>query len=86
MFCKKGVLRNFAKFTGKQDWDRCCPVNFAKFLRASFFRTLLVAASDNPEDLTQKAMHNRISCLSGIQPDCQLNHFLKAAENLNPMI
>ena len=47
MFCKKGVLRNFAKFTGKhrkrlgqeftgRDWDRCFPVNFAKFLRIPF--------------------------------------------------
>ena len=41
MLCKKGVLRNFAKFTGKHLcqrlflnlWHRCFPVNFAKFLR-----------------------------------------------------
>ena len=32
VFCKKGVLRNYAKFTGKQT----NPVNFAKFLRTSF--------------------------------------------------
>ena len=49
VFCKKGVLRNFAKFTGKHlclslffnkvlAW--CFPVNFARFLR-----TPLVAAS-----------------------------------------
>ena len=50
-----GVLKNFAKFTGKyqcqslfliklqslgpdikRPWDRCFPVNFAKFLRTSF--------------------------------------------------
>ena len=45
VFCKKGVLRNFAKFTGKhlrqslllnevfkkRLWHRCFPVNFAKF-------------------------------------------------------
>ena len=59
VFCKKGVLRNFAKFTGKHLcqslffdkvaglrpgtlfkkslWYRCFPVNFAKFLRTSFF-------------------------------------------------
>ena len=58
MFCKKDVLRNFAKFTGKHLyqrlffnkvaglgpttllqkslWDRCFPVNFAKFLRTLF--------------------------------------------------
>ena len=48
---KKGVLRNFAKFTGKhlcqslfliflwkkRLWHRCFPVNFAKFLRKAFF-------------------------------------------------
>ena len=51
MFCKKGVLRNFVKFTGKHlcqnlffntavglrlAWHRCFPVNFAKFLRTPF--------------------------------------------------
>ena len=57
---RKGVLRNFAKFTGKELcqglvfnkatglrpatllkeklWRKCFPVNFAKFLRASFFQ------------------------------------------------
>ena len=56
VFCKKDVLRNFAKFTGKhlcqslcfnkvrpatllkmRLWNRCFPVNFAKFLRTHFF-------------------------------------------------
>ena len=59
MFYKKGVLKNFAKFTGKHTWQspfsnkltdptpapvskkklwhRCFPVDFAKFVRASFF-------------------------------------------------
>ena len=45
VFCKNGVLRNFAKFTGKHLWQglflnkvaerlwhMCFPVNFAKFL------------------------------------------------------
>ena len=50
VFCKKGVLRNFAKSTGKhlyqnfwpatllkaRLWHRCFPVNFTKFLRAPF--------------------------------------------------
>ena len=49
VFCKKGVLRNFAIFTGKQTpapvyfliskkrpWHKCFPVNFVKFLRTSF--------------------------------------------------
>ena len=42
-FCKKGVLRNFAKFTGKhlflkkRLWHRCFPVNFVKFLRTPSF-------------------------------------------------
>ena len=51
VFCKNGVLRNFAKFTVKYQcqsllfnkvaglrlWHRCFPVNFVKFLRPSFF-------------------------------------------------
>ena len=59
VFYKKGVLRNFAKLTGKhlcqslffkksasvrpatlllmRLWHQCFPVNFAKFLRTSFF-------------------------------------------------
>ena len=59
VFSKKGVLRNFAKFTGKhlcqslffnkvaglQDWYRSFPVNFVKFLKHLFHRTSLVAAS-----------------------------------------
>ena len=50
VFCKKGVLRTFAKFTvkhlcqsllfnkvaGLRLWHRCFPVNFVKFLRPSF--------------------------------------------------
>ena len=58
VFCEKGVLKNFAKFTGKhlcqrlffnkaagmrpatlikkRPWQRCFPVNFAKFLRTPF--------------------------------------------------
>ena len=60
---RKGVLRNFAKFTGKhlcqvlfynkvagpepatllkkRLWHRCFRMNFAKFLRTPFHRTLL---------------------------------------------
>ena len=46
VFCKKGVLENFAEFTGKhlcqssllkkRLWHRCFPVNLSKFLRAPF--------------------------------------------------
>ena len=48
VFCKKGVLRNFTKFTGKplclrpatllkkRLWHRGFPVNFLKFLRIPF--------------------------------------------------
>ena len=39
VFCKKDVLRNFTKFTGKHlchRWHRCFPVNFVKFLRTPF--------------------------------------------------
>ena len=53
-FCKKGVLRNFAKFTGKHLHQslfflltllkkrlrhRCFPVSFAKFLRTPFLQS-----------------------------------------------
>ena len=38
VFCEKGVLRNFAKFTGKHLCQRCFPVNFAKYLRTPFFK------------------------------------------------
>ena len=49
---KKGVLRNFTKFTGKHScqslsflkkrlWHRIFPANFAKFVRTPLYRTLL---------------------------------------------
>ena len=50
VFCKKGVLKNFAKFTGKQLcqslffnkvgglWHSCFPVNFVILLRTPFFK------------------------------------------------
>ena len=42
LFCKKGVLRNFTKFTGKhlcqRLWHRCFYVNFVKFLRTPFLQ------------------------------------------------
>ena len=40
LFCKKGVLRNFARpatLFKKSLWHRCFPVNFGKFLRTPFF-------------------------------------------------
>ena len=49
VFCRKDVPRNVAKFTGKHlflkpvtllkksPWHKCFPINFAKFLRTSFF-------------------------------------------------
>ena len=59
-FCKKVVLENFAKFTEKhlcqRLWQRCCPVNFLKFLR-----TLLntSAAKNNKKkwSLTYLSLH-----------------------------
>ena len=47
---RKGVLKNFTKFTGKhlcqsllkkRFWHRCFPVNFAKFLRTPFLTEYL---------------------------------------------
>ena len=45
MLCKKGVLKNFTKFTGlrpatllkKRLWYMCFPETFAKFSRTFFF-------------------------------------------------
>ena len=41
VFCKKGVLKNFAKLTGKhlcqRLWHWCFPVTFAKVLRTALF-------------------------------------------------
>ena len=52
VFCEKGVLRDFAKFTGKhlwrlrpatlskkRFWQRWFPMNFVKFLRTPFLQT-----------------------------------------------
>ena len=48
VFCKKGILRSFTKFTGKHLkpatllkkslWHRCFPVNSVKFLRTPFYK------------------------------------------------
>ena len=40
VLCIKDVLRNFAKFTGKNKVPglKCFPVNFAKFLRTTFLQ------------------------------------------------
>ena len=50
VFCKKGVLKNFATFKGKhlcqsrsfliklRLWHRCFPVNVAKFVKAPFLQ------------------------------------------------
>ena len=50
LFCRKSVLRNFTKFTGKYLcqslffnkvaglWHRCFPVNSVKFLRTPFLQ------------------------------------------------
>ena len=50
VYYKKGVLKNFAKFrrkhlcftpvtlTKKRPWQRCFPLNFAKFLRTPFLQ------------------------------------------------
>ena len=69
---KEGVLRNFAKFTGKLQappatllkkrlWHRCFPVNFAKFLRTPFSqnrsgRLLLEGLTDTPQKVARFEM------------------------------
>ena len=50
VFCKDGVLRNFATLLKERLWHSCFPVNFAKFLRTLFLkehlRWLLLYAQD----------------------------------------
>ena len=74
---KKGVLRNFAKFTEqhlclrpailfkKRLWHRCFPVNFAKFfIEHLFYRTPPVAASEvSIETICRKSVDNEIGSL-----------------------
>ena len=61
--CKKGVLKNLVKLTGKHLWwslifncinfikkrlvNKCFPVNIAKFLKIIFYRTPPVSAFKN---------------------------------------
>ena len=63
MFCNKGVLRNFAKFTGKhlcqslfikkETLAQCFHVNFAKYLRTSFLTEHLWATASIITDLLE---------------------------------
>ena len=62
----RGVLRNFAKFTGKhlclktRLWYRCFPVNFAKFRRTHFLQNtsgwllLLLGFQKQPPEVLYK--------------------------------
>ena len=74
VFCKKGVLRNFSKFTGKHlcqsfffnkvaglrhRWHRCFPVNFVKFPTTLFYRTPPVAASDQ-DSIVKLSANNKL--------------------------
>ena len=57
VLCRKGVLRNFTKFTGKHlcQWHRCFTVNFVKFLRNTFFTEhLRTIASEKNEALNHQ--------------------------------
>ena len=51
VFCKKGVLKNFTKLTGKHlCWKlRCFLVNLAKSLKTTFYKTDPVASSVHPQ-------------------------------------
>ena len=55
MFCKNVALKNFAKFTEKHLYQSlsfikvaglCFPVNFAKVLKNTFYKTPPMAASE----------------------------------------
>ena len=54
---RKGVLRNFAKFTGKHLKKRCFAVHFAKFLRIPFLENtsgrLLLVIMEGATSLTR---------------------------------
>ena len=77
LFCQKGALRNFSKFTGKhlyhslffnkiaglryatllkkRLWQRCFPVNFAKFLRTPFLTITSGGCFLRPNDRRSKS-------------------------------
>ena len=77
LFCQKGALRNFSKFTGKhlyhslffnkvaglrsatllkkRLWQRCFPVNFAKFLRTLFLTNTSGGCFLRPNDRRSKS-------------------------------
>ena len=86
MFCKKGVLRNFAKFTGKH---LCLSFFFNKvsgdtgvflWILQNFYRTPLVVASDTLLTLLEKWKKNihKEVFVGGL-----LMHISRAFETLN---
>ena len=75
VFCKKDVLRNFARFTGKhlfkkRPWHRCFPVNLAKFLRtppvaaSGCSRNLEFEKRTDQNFITQNLCHRKEYCIS----------------------
>ena len=75
MFCKKGVLRNFAKFTGKH----LCQEN--TFLR----RTPLVAASVSVDEIPKLPLYHfklLMSPVSFVVLCCKVHLLLKTRHNL----
>ena len=72
VFCKKDVLRNFTKFTGKhlcQRWHRCFPVNFVKFLRTPFLTEHLRWLFLNLEKVI-KTCKNSLEIASCVNDSC----------------
>ena len=53
-FNKVTVLRS-ATLVRKRPWHRCFPMNFTMFLRTSFYRTPLVAASYKIKEIIELA-------------------------------
>ena len=51
IFMRKCLNFRSATFLNKRLWHRCFPVNLVKFLRTSFYRTPLVAASGNQAEI-----------------------------------
>ena len=86
VFCKTGVLRNFAKFTGKRLWDRCFPVDFANFVRAPFFiehlRWLfLYFLMINKENKIFSSIYYRTSHPYKIHPHFKMTFFKEERKN-----
>ena len=91
VFCKKSVLKNFAKFTGKHLYQSLFLIklqasafsaNFAKFLRTAFLTEQLrtVAASERKKDWRRKSV---VLLLNFYQTDTRYDFKILCCKNLS---